>query len=115
MEDNTGILWIGTYNKGINILDEKSNRFELYQRNNYSQNSLGDNNVTSFAEDDQGNVWIGADGGGLSYFNTKSRKFTKSVKDEIQQNNISNNAIICLLMDSKENLWWVHGPEVLIG
>jgi ligand-binding sensor domain-containing protein/methyl-accepting chemotaxis protein len=72
---STGILWIGTYNSGVNIVDNNRKPFECYSIN-YREDGLFNNNIRAMFEDMEGNIWIGTkDGGGLSKFNREKGTF----------------------------------------
>ena len=47
-EDKEGMLWIGTYNGGLNKYDREKDQFTQYQHNPDHPNSLSDNRITSF-------------------------------------------------------------------
>src|SRR5579875_2572804 len=51
--DQTGRLWIGTLNRGLNWFDGR--RFHSIT----TRNGLSDNAVLSLASDDQGTLWVG--------------------------------------------------------
>lgn len=72
---SSGILWIGTYNSGINIVDNNRKPFKYYGIN-FREDGLFNNNVRSMFEDSEGNIWIGTkDGGGLSNFDREKGTF----------------------------------------
>ncbi len=73
-KDNGNNYWIGTFSKGIYIID-KPLSFKSYSYNGCKPNSLPDFPVTSFVNDNKGNMWIGTDGGGLIYWNRKLNSF----------------------------------------
>jgi len=49
-----GILWIGTYGRGLIAFDTKSNRFTSYTE----EIGLCNNKVLNIEEDDRGNIWV---------------------------------------------------------
>lgn len=68
IESSTGIIWIGTYNSGVNYIDRNRKPFEHYQIN-FREDGLFNNNIRCLFEDVQGNIWVGTkEGGGLSKF-----------------------------------------------
>ncbi len=69
------IIWIGTYNSGVNYLDKAQKKFMLY-RVNFKENGLFNNNIRALAEDSEGYIWVGTkEGGGLSRFDKKNNSF----------------------------------------
>ena len=64
-QDSKGNLWVGTYGRGIWLLDDK---LELISRINTLNNGNGlkSNHITSFLEDSSHRMWITTEGGGVS-------------------------------------------------
>ena len=66
-EDEAGLIWIGTQNAGLNLLDPRQGRFARYRHDRDNPNTLGAPRVTSIAEDEGGGLWLGTDNV-LNYF-----------------------------------------------
>jgi len=73
--DNSGIIWMGLSNLGVNKLIPNFTKFNHYKHIPSDDYSLRNNSVTSFAEDNLGNIWVGLRYGGLNKFDKKSGKF----------------------------------------
>ena len=74
-KSSNGIVWLGTYNSGVNYIDKAAKKF-LHYKVNFKKNSLFNNNIRALLEDSDSNIWIGTkEGGGLSRFNTKTEEF----------------------------------------
>lgn len=56
---DSGSVWVGTYDGGLNRLDLATGRFERWTR----ADGLPDLTVKSILEDDRGDLWIGTNGG----------------------------------------------------
>jgi signal transduction histidine kinase/ligand-binding sensor domain-containing protein/DNA-binding response OmpR family regulator len=70
-EDKSGVLWIGTYDGGLNKLirsdsEESPSTFIQYKRDRNDPTSLRSTTVFSICEDKSGDLWIGTMGGGLN-------------------------------------------------
>jgi len=63
-KDNFGIIWAGTFKKGISYYHKNIIRFPLYRHFASDPASLSFNDVDKFVEDKPGNLWIGTNGGG---------------------------------------------------
>lgn len=100
--DNTGIIWVGTYNRGAYIIDNKAKKFDSYQRSEFINVGLHGYNVKSLAEDSEGNIWIACDGGGLGKLDTwtKELQYDKEINDKLGTRYLS-----ALLFDKTGNLW----------
>ncbi len=104
-QDNSKNYWIGTFSKGIYIID-KPLSFKSYSYNGCKPNSLPDFPVTSFLSDDRGNMWIGMDGGGLNYWNRKLNSFYP-IEDILKYklDKIKSKAVLCLHKTTRGEIW----------
>ena len=78
--DNSENLWIGTLAGGLNKVDLKPQKFQLYQTGYGNAHNLSSNNIRSFLEDEFNNLWVGTMGGGLNIRGHKAKSFTKIQK-----------------------------------
>jgi len=62
-EDRSGMLWFGTYGRGLYSYDPSSGRTKSYRHNSADPTSLSSDIVWGTFEDHAGNLWVGtADG-----------------------------------------------------
>ena len=103
-KSSQNIIWIGTYNSGVNYLDRAQKQFMLY-RVNFKKDGLLNNNIRALAEDSQGYIWIGTkEGGGLSRFDKEKGTFKNYAKTN-EENKLRDDYIFSLFeMDSKRLL-----------
>jgi signal transduction histidine kinase/ligand-binding sensor domain-containing protein/CheY-like chemotaxis protein len=88
IEDKRGNIWIGTYGKGIDVLD-KNNRAILHYKSSPSIGSLSNDFILDMRLDSEGQIWIGTMSGGLNVWNSNTEKFKvyqKSYKETISDN-----------------------------
>ncbi|MEO7533243.1 MAG: two-component regulator propeller domain-containing protein, partial [Ferruginibacter sp.] len=104
-KDNTGIIWIGTYKKGLNYYFENSIKFPLYKHQPGNKNSLPYDDVNRFVEDAKGNLWIGTNGGGLIYFDRSKSTYVQYTHDPADPSSLSNDVIVSLCIDHDQQLW----------
>jgi len=76
--DEAGILWIGTFDKGLNRFDAKTRTFTRYQHAPDNPHSLTNNTIVSLhaSSSKPGVLWIGTNDGGLNQFDRKTSTFT---------------------------------------
>ncbi len=107
--DNAGIIWVGTYKKGVGYYHESIIKFPLYTHHLSDPvsdpRSLSFSDINSFAEDRTGNIWIGTNGGGLIYFDRKAGTFKPYLHDASNSNSLTNNVVVCLYIDHDQKLW----------
>lgn len=68
--DKQGILWIGTFNQGVNILDKKKQKFTIHQLDG----DLHSNSVNYACEDESGDIWLGTGESGVVKYDKKLRR-----------------------------------------
>ncbi|RKD92030.1 hybrid sensor histidine kinase/response regulator transcription factor [Mangrovibacterium diazotrophicum] len=103
--DDEGIVWAGTFKKGISYYHPNLVQFEHYSYLPSVPNSLPYDDVNCFAEDNKGNLWIGTNGGGLIYFDRKAKSFKTYKNDPSDPQSLSSNVIVTLLFDRNNQLW----------
>ena len=57
--DRSGLLWVGTANGGVNILDLRQEQFRHYTHRPADHDSLSPGKVTAIHEDSDGVLWVG--------------------------------------------------------
>ena len=108
-------MWISTRFGGLCIFDKGKYKFVHYKKIKYDENSLSNNNVTSFAEDEYGNIWIGTDGGGLNFLNRGTNNFSHLMFDPDNPEGLTNNKVLALHLASDGLIWigmWGGGVNV---
>jgi len=105
--DKDGILWVGTYQGGINKLDNRLTYFDTYQNNPNDLNSLSFNVITSLAENAEGDVWIGTGGGALNLWKRATNTFTRYNPDPADKSSLANWGVLSLCQGKKNNYLWV--------
>lgn len=101
-DDDTGVLWAGTYNGGINYFSKWDKPFTLYQA---KINGLNNNHVNAITEDRSGKLWIGTDGGGVNIIDESKGTFDYLRKKDGIKDGLQSNAILSLLCDSHNTIW----------
>jgi len=104
-KDIFGIMWAGTFKKGVSYYHKNIIRFPLYRHFASDPGSLSFNDVYKFIEDKHGNLWIGTNGGGLIYFNRTTGRFTQYKHDPGNTNSLSNDIIVDLCVGYDQKLW----------
>ncbi len=92
--DNEGIVWVGTFKKGVSCYNESIYKFGL--------NHITD--INCILEDKEDCFWLGTNGEGLLYWNRKTGE-KKTIHHMQTDNHMFSEAITSLLKDSKNRLW----------
>ncbi|WP_295668166.1 hybrid sensor histidine kinase/response regulator transcription factor [uncultured Mucilaginibacter sp.] len=107
--DYTGIIWVGSYKRGVGYYHESIIKFPLYTHHLADPlsdpHSLSFSDINSFAEDKTGNLWIGTNGGGLIYFDRKNGTFKTYLHNAADNNSLGNNVVVYLYISHDQKLW----------
>ena len=99
MEDNTGNIWAGLYQKGVFIVPQSNSGFGYYAIND---DNSGKNRacISAFAKDKRGNLWLATDGGGL--FSAVGNDL-----NNVQERNdgVACNSMISMAVDGNGTIW----------
>lgn len=102
---DNGILWIGTYDGGLNKLDLNEQKTEVYRHNPADVHSIAADGITSILRLKTGQLLVGTYGGGLSVYEEGQAKF-KNLKSSLHdQSTISNNMVLAIFEDSIGAVW----------
>lgn len=104
LEDRSHNLWVGTDGNGINKVNLKPLKFNLY-RNTASPKSvkLSNNIIASVLKDDDGLIWIGTWGNGLDIYNPKTQSINNYNSNSNGFKRISEDHVHCILPVSSGN------------
>lgn len=100
-EDNEGKIWVGTYAKGIFVIDPVSKDFQNVIPDKDNEFS---NTVRAILQDMNGDYWIGTRGG-LYIYSGKNKRFTRFVHDEKNPLSLCHNSVLSLYQDNKNDIW----------
>jgi ligand-binding sensor domain-containing protein len=98
-EDNSGIIWIGTADGGLNRFDITNNKFTHFGFHSNGKNNLLSDDIISINGDDQ-YIWIGT----ISGLNRLDRKSFEIV-GYTNENGLPNHVINDIQKDNQGNLW----------
>lgn len=75
VEDENGLIWIGTDHGGINLVDKKNQSIQYLLHNEADEKGPGQNSITLLYKDDTGIIWAGTFKKGLSYYHPNMIRF----------------------------------------
>ncbi|MGE5429599.1 MAG: two-component regulator propeller domain-containing protein [Syntrophomonadaceae bacterium] len=106
-EDRDKIIWIGTFNAGLNRYDPSVQSIRRFPFNPLDTNSLSNSNVNDITEDRNGSMWIATDNGlcMLERHMGKPYKFTRFYNSPKNSGSISNNRVLSLITDRMGVIW----------
>ncbi|WP_229368215.1 ligand-binding sensor domain-containing protein [Fibrisoma limi] len=110
--DRSGLLWVGTYGKGIDIVN-LTEPFQHYEPLPYDTRSLHNEFVQTILEDRSGTVWIGT-GFALNRLDQRTGQFVQYRHSPIDPTSLPNWNVEAMLEDREGNLWVASGGELAL-
>jgi len=107
-EDKNGILWVGTYGRGLaymNFRDIAGKKLKVFSNNPSDKTSLSSNLILSLYPDENG-LWIGTDNGGINYLPKSKNIFKRYQNNPDDNSSLNNNSIYSILKDKSGDLWF---------
>lgn len=102
-EDNSGILWIGSYGGGVDKIFKKKEIFKIYRSIPNNDRSLSSNRIYDLKKGPDQIIWI-ATKKGLNYFDPANKNI-KQIKVDFPGKNILDQQIFSVEVDKIGNLW----------
>ncbi|MFH2143342.1 MAG: two-component regulator propeller domain-containing protein [Bacteroidota bacterium] len=102
--DSEGIVWIGTFDKGLCTYNTESGIFKYFPVDVEDNKGISSNLVWCINEDKYGQIWVGTNYG-LNKYDKKTDTFTKYFNQHDNGATISSNEIYGIYTDNINNLW----------
>jgi len=102
--DSQENLWIGSWDKGIFLLEKGSEEFINYTIDN-TKGNLASNTVLSITEDKKGIIWLGTFYKGLHSYNPITKKIKHYNSQPFEENDLAASDMRKVIVDSYENIW----------
>lgn len=109
VEDDQGLLWIGTRNGGLNILDPTSlfNKEEIRIQSFSPKNdgsSVFNRNILNLYKDSNGNIWIGTEAG-FDFVDPKGESIQLIDHSTNKDIKISHDRVKAIAKGKEDNIW----------
>lgn len=99
-----GMVWVGTYNSGLDRLDPKTGKFKHFVAGD-GPRAINSDAIISLLEDRHGKIWIGTSYGGLNVYDPKTGLFEKFLHNPKDPNSVCDEVIYSLFEDKAGNIW----------
>jgi ligand-binding sensor domain-containing protein/signal transduction histidine kinase len=114
--DRAGVLWVGTENGGLNILDFRQGQFGSYRHRPGNASSLSPNVVTAIHQDRNGILWVGFTLFALDRLDRKTGQITHYLPGSGNKNALGKGSSLRnnIYRDAQGYLWfggWDSGLE----
>ena len=104
-EDNSGTLWIGTRERGLEQYDSEHDQFIHFQNDPENPSSISDNEITTIFQDQDSFIWVGTGQKGLEKYDQENGIFIHYSHDPADPNTLSSNAVTEIYEDADGMLW----------
>ena len=101
--DSAGMIWIGTFNSGLDRLDPTTVRFTHFRHDPANTSSIISNSILALCTDRTGTLWIGSEG--LERFNPGDNSFTHYGNVPNDVTSLSDNNVRSIYEDHQGVLW----------
>lgn len=105
LEDNSGVVWVGTKDNGLYKYNQKQNVFEHYGYDPKNELGLSSPRINKLYQDDFNVLWIGTAQGGINKLDISQKPFISYTSNAYDSFSITDNLITSVLEDSKGKLW----------
>ena len=104
LEDRAGMLWVGSFYRGLERFDPATKRFTHFQHDPANPQSLGNDIVWAVLEDRAGRLWVGT-GRGLDLMDRSTGGFQHIDLASGKPGSASDDQVRVLLEDRAGTLW----------
>ncbi len=106
IQDNNGIIWVGTDHGGVTLINKKNNFKTSYLLNDPEDpKSLSQNTITTIYKDDIGIIWLGTYKQGINYLNSNIVQFPYYHHQESNPNGLPYDDVNQFVEDHSGNIW----------
>jgi signal transduction histidine kinase/ligand-binding sensor domain-containing protein/DNA-binding response OmpR family regulator len=102
--DRTGVLWVGTLDRGLIRFEPRTGRITRFQHDAQTPGSLSHDRVFAILEDDAQRLWV-ATSDGLNLFDRDSERFVRYGRDADNPQSLRDTDIMSLYQDRGGVLW----------
>ena len=105
IEDEHGVLWIGSKNEGLLSYNIEQDKIIKHKNNFSDYHSISTNYIKSLYYSKNGILWIGTNLGGINKWNRLVEDITTIKNNPFIDNSLSSNKVRCIYKDKKLRTW----------
>jgi len=108
LEDKKGRIWIGTYDNGINLLEENQGEFSfIHNFRNYPFEES--DKVRYLAEGYRNQIWVGTTNGLVTFnpdnYDPNQIRFSRYIKKATNKSSLNSNDVLFIYKDTGGKMW----------
>lgn len=105
VQDNQGLVWVGTDHGGVNIIDKKKMSVRYLYHHDEDDKSLSQNTIKNMYRDDLGTIWVGTYKRGVSYYHESIYRFEVYKHYSMNSSSLPYGDVNRFVEDKRGNLW----------
>src|SRR6202012_2624500 len=105
VQDDAGLVWIGTDHGGVNLLDKATGEIRYLEHNDFDENSVSQNVITCLYKDNTGIVWVGTYKQGINVYHPGALRFPLYRHRPLVPGSLGFDDVNRFVEDGKGNLW----------
>ncbi|MBU2972128.1 diguanylate cyclase [Pseudoalteromonas sp. C2R02] len=103
--DSSGVVWIGSWGKGLDLYNPKNNAFKSLSKINDTYLDINSVGIISILQTQNGDIWLGTFGDGIRVISKKSQKVTKYQLKNHQVHGLFDGTIMSLVQTKNGDIW----------
>ncbi len=104
-EDASGVMWVGTFDSGLNRFDRDTGRFFRLTHGSDRLRTPGSDAIRCMTGDGKGRIWIGTLDAGVDRFDPGRGIFSHFGSDPFDRGGLSSNRVFSLYRDRTGAIW----------
>ena len=108
-QDKGGVLWVGTENSGLNVLNFRQKQFGLYQHRPGSPDSLLPGRVKAIHQDSNAVLWVGLFPRALDRIDRKTGQITHYLPKRAEERTLGQGTNVSTIYKDAAGYLWVGG------
>jgi signal transduction histidine kinase/ligand-binding sensor domain-containing protein/DNA-binding response OmpR family regulator len=105
VQDENGILWVGTDHGGINLIDKKDFSIRYLMNDDEDERTISENSIQSLYKDNEGIIWIGTYKNGINYYHENIFRFRHYKHQASKPESLPFNDVNAFAEDKAGNIW----------
>lgn len=108
-EDQSGRLWVATYDNGLYAFDPSAQRLTHYRYQNHKPGTIADSKVISVFPDSKNRIWVMTHDGGLSRLDVETGQFHPIMPHDTGHQSL----VMRIVEDMQGSLWCSTGGGLI--
>jgi len=114
LQDNHGVLWVGTQGAGLLRFDREHRTAVRYRNHANDPQSLAEDRIIALNQDHEGNIWVGMHASEPNFFPAKKPPFRPLMSEHANPNNLGEH-FVNFIFEDQQGVLWVATTGALLG